>query len=1345
MNNCAIIPRVKNKKGEITSSKLFIDLLEFTNNDRARTIEIYGITKNPDFIFDFKDKLKFDDNNEPTIGSLIKYAGLSKYIPEREVLDNLNKKIGHYMKGDKSLHLVPFTKDNYDKLVDKAIEFNTNTDYNAIAKINKIYKDGKQYLNIEVVSKTRETSKEAADMEYNKRLDDLLISKLGTWGISVGALSDLEERLGINGVTDFNLAKTAAEGLVELIRIAKGEEGIKALPEEFAHFVVEALGDNPLITRLVNAFAKDEAALKEILGNEYDTYNTKYKESKSKLAKEAIGKLLAKHIINNKPIEAKAKNKSLLSRLVSYVKQFFSRLSGKEIVDTINLADKHLSSLARDILVGKLDNKIKLSNITTTEKFYNLNEMVERDEKLLNRIIDVEIKRYKIYSKRSPNSKFDAKQQQLLTDLEESLKRHDALQGIYTFLESASDTMKSLDKRLRAVTNDETVGINEKAKVLRDIKNYVASYGTLATEITKVIRKNRTKDTDRYEDKALEHLGALKEHISAINDDFFEIAIPLFVDFLKIYAGDSLTIPWGKHKGEKIDINELLTKARKDISFFDTWLTAMADNSDTILRLFDNVVVTSKEEARLNTIEVRRELEAALMNLESAGFKNTDFMFERDEHGVLTGKYISDIDYKKYAKDYTESLKELASRYMNSSGIFDQNGYNEAVKKWMNEHNDVVDGKYVPKMSIYGTKEFRALKQAQKDYYYKIMNIKSRLDNLLPLNYTETRNIIFIRKDLLERVKGSKSIKGGVKEWWESLKDEVIKRSDDIDFGNKATLIDFEGRKVDTLPIYYTRYNGDMNAISTDVTSTLLAYAAMANDYHQMGKVINVLELGRDIVRQQKVLQTSGNRILKEGFKGFGREIEQELTIPGESSKRMQRLNYYFDMQVYGRYIADEGTIGNSKYDKAKVIDKINELTALNTYALNLLSGISNVETGKVMMRIESIGARFFSESNTLKADKIYGENMPGFLAQLGDRVKTNKLALWNELFNVKQDYESDVQHANYDRRTWASRGLGLDSLYFMNNIGEHWMQTRTSLALGDAYKMKDKSGNIVSLWEAMEVKYTDPKNPKKGASLVVKEGYTKADGSEFTKQDIIKFTRRCKAINQKMHGIYNKLDRAALQNLGIGRMAFMYRKWMVPSYIRRFGKLKYDYNVDDFMEGYYSTTGRFLYSLYEDLRHAEFHLIANYKKLDKREQANIRSAVTEVSHFLAITALLGMIDWPDDEEESWLTNMTEYQLRRLANEIGVLTPTPLMARELLRILKSPAAGVNTIEDCLDTLGILNPWNYEIIGGEDAVLQSGRFKGHDRAYKYFFESPLFPMNKTIYKALHPEEAISFYK
>ena len=41
-------------------------------------------------------------------------------------------------------------------------------------------------------------------------------------------------------------------------------------------------------------------------------------------------------------------------------------------------------------------------------------------------------------------------------------------------------------------------------------------------------------------------------------------------------------------------------------------------------------------------------------------------------------------------------------------------------------------------------------------------------------------------------------------------------------------------------------------------------------------------------------------------------------------------------------------------------------------------------------------------------------------------------------------------------------------------------------------------------------------------------------------------------------------------------------------------------------------------------------------------------------------------------------------------------------------------------------------------------MESGRYKGHTRAYKIFMTSPFVPMNSTIYKSLHPEEIIPFY-
>ena len=411
----------------------------------------------------------------------------------------------------------------------------------------------------------------------------------------------------------------------------------------------------------------------------------------------------------------------------------------------------------------------------------------------------------------------------------------------------------------------------------------------------------------------------------------------------------------------------------------------------------------------------------------------------------------------------------------------------------------------------------------------------------------------------------------------------------------------------------------------------------------------------------------------------------------------------------------------------------------MNNLALNVLSGISNIATGKVMMRIESFAGEFFNEKNTITADRIYGQSLPAYLAEIGNRVKTSKLALWDELFNVMQEYEQDVREVNFDRKTWFSRMFGTSTLFFMNNAGEHWMQNRTSLALADAYKMKAPNGKIVSLWDAMEVVPIDKNNKKAGAKLQLKQGYTKADGSAFTQDDIIKFSRRSAAINQRMHGIYNKADRSAVQRLAIGRMGIMFRKWVKPSLNRRFKSASYNMDLQSWTEGYYRTSGRFLLQLARDLRETQFNLAARWNELTPTEKANIRRALTETGHFLAVMAIIGLIEWSDDKDRPWLVRMAEYQARRLYTELGAMIPGKPMISEGLKIIKSPAAGVNTIEDMLDLTKLLNPWNYM------DELQSGRYEGHSTAYKSFFESPIIPMNRTIYRGLHPETGIPFFK
>lgn len=1347
--SCAIIPQVRNRRGEIVDSKLFKDLLSFTSNNRSEAVKLYQITKSQEFIRQTDGKLSFDENGEPTMKSLFDNTTIDSYISEQQVMDKLNKDIGHYKKGSRSLNYVPDTTSNFDSLVERAIKFNNESEFNNdyVALVNKTIdaETGEKALNIEVQKRTREKDKVARKMESNQRLNSRLREILNSHGVTVGALNELEQREGARGVTDFDVAKEAANGLVELIRLAQGSEGEAVLPEEFAHFAIAALGDNPLVNRLINIIQSNGLA-QNIIGETYDSYVTAYKGDELRLAKEAAGKLLAKHLLENEDIPT-APYKNILQRLITAVKNFFSRFNPASVKKAMANADRGMGQLAKEILNGQIDEELNLGNITETGKYYNLAERVSRDKRIVQNIIDNELKRLKIYEKRNPESKFSDTQRLLIDRLELELADNNEIEGIYTFLDSTLNSLQGVNRRLLELQNTAATDANERARVLRDVRNYLYSYKGIMDTIRDALLEEEASSNNRYGERVRIALDDTTLLLGDLFSRYTKVAMPLFVDFIKPYIGESIVVPFGKYKGKVIKAEDLVKVADEDISFFDRYLDSMADSSSYMLKVMDQAVKQSKERGRLRTIGFRKRLEAAGIKLEQAGVKDMEWMFETDSKGNKTGRYISELDYATYTERRNKMYADLQQKYGENPTGEDAEKFKAERKAWYNENTEIVDGKRKPKQSIYVSERFKNLNQAQREFYDTIMEIKTELDSFLPDKYTTLLNTVKIRKDLVERVKSSGGVKEGSTQIWEAIKDQFIRRGDDTEFGDRATVKDFEGNEVQVLPIYYTKLrDGESNNdISTDVIATMTAYAAMATDFDEMNSVIHLLETGRDVLRDNlEITKTRGGKPLMEKFTSVGRKVESIVTKGKEDRRILQRLDDFFEMQVYGRYMADEGTFGSSKIDKGKVANVINRITSLNMLGLNLLSGISNVATGKVMMRIESFAGDFYNEKDTIIADRNYGTALPAYLAEVGNRVKTSKLALWDELFNVMQEYETDIKEVNFDRKTWFSRMFGSSALFVLNNAGEHWMQNRTSLALANRYKMKDPNGKTVSLWDAMEVVYTDPNNKKLGATLRVKEGYTKEDGTEFTQKDIIAFSRKSAAINQRMHGIYNKLDRSAVQRLAIGRMAIMFRKWIKPSLNRRFKSASKNLDLDEWTEGYYRTAGRFLTQLAKELKEGQFSIVANWKNLDKTEKANIKRAMTEVGHFLILVAFLGLVDW-GDKDRPWLEKMVEYQARRLRTELGAFIPGTQMTREAFTILKSPAAGVKTMEGSLDLIGLLNPYNYEIFGGEDALIQSGRYKDHSKAYRLFFESPAVPMNKTIYRGLHPEESIPFYK
>jgi len=1337
--SCAMIPKIVNPTTkEVQDSKLFKDLLSFTSN-RKEAVDTYLKIQNKDFLNKIKKQITFDELNEPKFWDLIRFTDLKKTIGSDILNKKLSQKVGFSKNNTPILH--ESTESNYSMLMQKAIEYNSNNDAaNFYLATIGTFLDDKNIskLGIYLQEYSDTTYKQAVDMQQQYLLNEKLKKILKDANVEVGSLTALEQKLKITGITDFNTAKEAAKGLINLIRLDASKEGQQALPEEFAHFLIEANLDNNLIQRVLNLLETNPELINIYLKDQTEEYQKLYNNDSLKLRKEVLAKIIAKHLFNQQ--EVPIKYKSLFTRLIEYLKTFLRNLTSNvsDIQKAINDVESISSILSANTLSGEL--APNLNNIHKSEKFYQVSNSINSNKELLTKIIEREVKRLHIYSQRAPDSKFTETQQQLITTLQANIIEHTEIEGIYSFLEHATNQLEALSKRLKVLNETQEVNYNDKARVLRDIRNYLSSYTGIIEDIRMSIKED-SKEENKYKSNALDLSTKLLSLITDLSSAYKQSSFPLFADFLKLYVGDSISVPLGNNKDKTYTINQLLTMAETDIGFFDRWLDSMADSSEPILKIFDHVVKISKNKARLRTIELSKEIKKLGLTLEQAGVKDFTWMFEKDINGNLSGNYIGEINSSIFEHNRKEMLDRLKSKYGKSFTKESIAAYKKERKDWYNANTIVIDGIRKPKFEIYENKEFTNLSKEKREFYDKIIALKESLDSLLPAEYTTTLNAIKIRKDLVERIKNSTNLKEATVQFTESIKDAFIRRSDDIDFGDRTTIKDFEDREVQTLPIYYTKWKDKetLNDLSTDIISTMVAYANMAIEFDEMNKVLHILEVGRDIIREREVGTLKGGKPVKERIKEAGYLVESKLTKKGIESNIVARINDFFEMQVYGRYIKDEGTIKRTNIDKAKIADNINMLTSINNLALNLLSGISNIATGKIMMRIESLAGEFFNQKNVINADKIYTQALPAYLAQIGSRARTDKLALWEEYFDVLQDHDKSISNIDFSRKSIFSKLFKTESLFFLNRAGEHWMQLRTSLALADAYKLKDKNGKEINLWEALDVIPIDKTNLSLGSKLIIKDGVTKLDGSTLTEEDLIKFSRKSMAINERMHGIYNKADKAAFQKLAIGRMAFMFRKWIKPALNRRFKSASYNYDLEAWTEGYYLTSYNFLTNLIKDIKTNQFNIGARWNELTTTEKANLRRSMIEVSHFLALLLLISILDWEDDKSRPWVMKMTEYQLRRLYTEIGALIPGPTMVTEGFKILKSPAAGINTLEDLGNLAKLLVPPYYF------DEIQSGRYKGHSTAYKAIFESPLIPMNKTVYKVLNPEVGIPFFK
>lgn len=233
-------------------------------------------------------------------------------------------------------------------------------------------------------------------------------------------------------------------------------------------------------------------------------------------------------------------------------------------------------------------------------------------------------------------------------------------------------------------------------------------------------------------------------------------------------------------------------------------------------------------------------------------------------------------------------------------------------------------------------------------------------------------------------------------------------------------------------------------------------------------------------------------------------------------------------------------------------------------------------------------------------------------------------------------------------------------------------------------------------------------------------------------------FKNKVANLNRKNNGIYNVEDSSTFARTALGKMALQFRKYMRPSWNKRFGtkfgKSFWNEQRSEWDKGSYISMLQFLGTGYKDLSFniregadvitflgnltkGMTKLATNFKvyynTLDDFEKANVKRAATEMA-LLTFTIFLGYALSQmkgDDDDEPLAYDLAVYQTDRLMSELMFYTPFGLI-NEGQKLLKTPFAAQSALIDIARFTGSLIAYPFQ--EEQERIYQTGMYRDEVR-------------------------------
>ena len=156
-----------------------------------------------------------------------------------------------------------------------------------------------------------------------------------------------------------------ADLLHKIVQVAEGKADITTLPEEAAHFLVELLGaDNPIFRGMMNVIT-EYPIYDEVVAE----YGELYGHDETKLKKEAVGKMIARAIINKEEVKNISRFKKWFDSAWRWIKKHVLGVKSSDIEDSLAPFAE-----AANIILGQRTDGLEPIESLQPDVFYQVSE-----------------------------------------------------------------------------------------------------------------------------------------------------------------------------------------------------------------------------------------------------------------------------------------------------------------------------------------------------------------------------------------------------------------------------------------------------------------------------------------------------------------------------------------------------------------------------------------------------------------------------------------------------------------------------------------------------------------------------------------------------------------------------------------------------------------------------------------------------------------------------------------------------------------------------------------------------------------------------------------------------------